>query len=375
MKPALQHRLLILAFLALILSAPIVQVVYELRRGERPRMLELFGRAPSPANLRAFERGLEDASIAARTIRPWVQAVLFFVLHDGGEKVLVGRGGNLFYAPGVNAISQCPRRGESSTEEAALAVKDFRDSLAARGIRLIVVVAPNKESVYPQWLTGFAKPPTNVINPDTRNFMNRCAADGVDIVDLFDCYREISRYPYYLAQDTHWSPTGMAVAARAVASRIGERGDTRLNSIEVTMSAHGDLVRMMQSHVIESNLPPAEIIATQVSVPTNDAAASVLVLGDSFCRVLQNEAPGNAGFIAQLALELGEPVASIVMDGGGATLVRQELARRPQRLAGKRAVVWEFSERDLRLAQEGWPVVPLPPAPGSAPVAARPADP
>lgn len=364
MKPAVQHRVLIAAFLAMLLTVPLVQIVGELRRGEGPRVLELFARAPSPANLRAFERGLEDASVAARTLRPWLQAVLFFGLHDGGEKVLVGRGGNLFYAPGVNAIAQRPRRGDSSVGQAALAVKAFRDDLGAHGIRLIVLVAPNKESVYPQWLTGFARPPTRVINADTRDFMKRCAADGVDVVDLFACYREVSRYPYYLPQDTHWSPTGMAVAARAVASRIGRRSEARREAREVTLATHGDLIRMMRSHVIEANTAPMEINATQVSLPTNDAAASVLVLGDSFCRVLQNEAPENAGFIAQLALELGEPVASIVMDGGGATLVRQELARRPQRLAGKKVVVWEFSERDLRLAQEGWPVVPLPPAPG-----------
>lgn len=359
MKPALQHRFLIAAFLAMLLALPVTQIVCELRHGERPRVLELFGRAPSPVNLRAFERGLEDANLAARTIRPWIQAAMFFVMSDGGEKVLVGRGGNLFYAPGVNAISQRPRRGDSSAEQAVIAVKEFRDALASRGIRLIVVVAPNKESVYPQWLTGFAKPPTRIINPDTRNFLTDCADASVDVVDLFASYREISRYPYYLAQDTHWSPTGMAAAARAVANRIEARSDSRFDSTEVTLSAHGDLVRMMQSHVIESNLAPAEIIATQVRVPTNDAAATVLVLGDSFCRIFQNEPPGNAGFIAQLARELGQPVASIVMDGGGATLVRQELARRPQLLAGKKVVVWEFSERDLRMACEGWPSVAL----------------
>lgn len=362
MKPSFQHRFLILAFLAMILSVPVIQIACELRRGERPRVFELFARAPSPTNLRDFERGLEEASIAARTIRPWMQAALFFGLHDGGAKVLVGRGGNLFYAPGVRATSQRPGRGDSSADQAVIAVKDFRDALAARGIRLIVVVAPNKESVYPQWLTGFAKPPTRVINPETRSFLTGCADAGVEVVDLFASYREISRYPYYLAQDTHWSPTGMAVAARAVAERIGQRSETRFETSEVTLATHGDLIRMVQSHVIESNTAPMEIRATHVNVPTNDAAASVLVLGDSFCRILQTEHPGNAGFIAQLARELGQPVASIVMDGGGATLVRQELARRPQLLAGKKFVVWEFSERDLRLAQEGWQRIPLPEA-------------
>ena len=40
-------------------------------------------------------------------------------------------------------------------------------------------------------------------------------------------------------------------------------------------------------------------------------------------------------------------------DGGASTLVRQDLYRRPEMLRGKRLVVWEFVERDLRLGYRG----------------------
>jgi hypothetical protein len=63
-----------------------------------------------------------------------------------------------------------------------------------------------------------------------------------------------------------------------------------------------------------------------------------------------------------LARVLRRPVTSLVRNGGGATLVRQELSRRPALLAGKRVVIWEFAERDLRFGMEGWQRVPLPPA-------------
>jgi len=52
-------------------------------------------------------------------------------------------------------------------------------------------------------------------------------------------------------------------------------------------------------------------------------------------------------------------VTSIVNDGGTSTLLRQELARRPQLLRGKRVVIWEFVERDLRFGTEGWKSTPL----------------
>jgi hypothetical protein len=62
-----------------------------------------------------------------------------------------------------------------------------------------------------------------------------------------------------------------------------------------------------------------------------------------------------------LAYELRRPVAGLINDGGGTTLVRQELYRRPALLRNKRVVVWEFVERDIRFGTEGWQVIPLPP--------------
>jgi hypothetical protein len=92
----------------------------------------------------------------------------------------------------------------------------------------------------------------------------------------------------------------------------------------------------------------------------DDPMAEVLVLGDSFLRIYERDEPGAAGFVAHLARELGQPVTSIVNDGGASTLVRQELHRRPAFLANKKVVVWEIVERDIRLGLEGWQRVPLP---------------
>jgi hypothetical protein len=295
-----------------------------------------------------------------------MQAGQFFALNDGGAKVHIGRNGWMFYTPGVNTLTQRPQPGESTPHDALAAVAAYRAALAARGIRLIVMPAPNKESVYPQWLSSHSEPPKRIINPETRAFFDGCAAAGVEVVDLFACYRETSRFPYYLMQDTHWSPHGIETAARAVAARIDNRGEPRFETRPAPTKAHGDLVRMIQSPVIESQLPPESIEAVQV--PGSSAPNSpVLVLGDSFFRIFQTDEPRDAGFIAHLARHLDQPVASLVNDGGAATLVRQDLFRRPQLLADVKVVVWEFTERDLRLGMEGWQIVPLPQATSSNP--------
>jgi hypothetical protein len=185
---------------------------------------------------------------------------------------------------------------------------------------------------------------------------------GIEVVDLFALdskERGNSLKPLYLEQDTHWSPAGIELAARAVAEQIGSRGDTRLETRPAPLEVHGDLVRMMRSPVLESRIAPEHVETTQVIGSNDPATASVLVLGDSFTRIFQTDEPQDAGFIAHLARDLGQPVASLVNDGGGATLVRQELHRRPELLARRKIVVWEFTERDLRLAAEGWQIISL----------------
>jgi len=360
MKSTAANRTLVITFVALIAIVPLLQTIVELRRGETPGAMRVFRERPTRESLAACERSLEDASVTVRTLRPWMQAGRFFTLRDGGAKVHVGRNGWMVYTPGGNAFTQRAQPGEGTPRGPLAAGIAYRDALAARGIRLIVVPVPNKESVYPQWLSSRSEPPTRIINPETRAFFDGCAAAGVEVVDLFARYRELSRMPYCLMQDTHWSPHGIETAARAVAERIGLHGEARFETRAVALDLHGDLVRMLQSPVIESQLEPEHIEAIQV--PGSSAAnAPVLVLGDSFSRIFQTDEPGDAGFIAHLARHLGQPVASLVNDGGASTLVRQKLFLRPQLLANATVIVWEFTERDLRLGSEGWQIVPLPP--------------
>jgi hypothetical protein len=135
----------------------------------------------------------------------------------------------------------------------------------------------------------------------------------------------------------------------------------------VTVARRSDIARMTRVPLIEATYPAEEVASRQVfdkttgAIYRDDPASQVLVLGDSFLRIYQTDEPKAAGFIAHLARHLRQPVSSVVNDGGASTLVRQELARRPQLLRGKRVVIWEFVERDLRFGTEGWKLTPLPP--------------
>lgn len=370
---------LVILFLALVASGLLIQTTVELRRGEEVRAFEVFRQKPTSASLRAYEHSLEDASIVARALRPLFQFAQFTWLRDGGEKALVGRDGWLFYKPGCDDMLARAGSQAGFTNDSVAAIVAWRDALATRGIHLLVVPAPNKESVYPDRLTRRVPEGRSVMSPTTRDVLARLRSAKVECVDLFALFAEAragttaSEAPaLYLAQDSHWSPAGVALAARGVAQRLVELGWTKSGAVEYRQRAApverlGDVLRMLQSQYLErwasaEQVPGVQVVRTDTAEPyQDDVSSTILVLGDSFLRIYEQDEPGSAGFIAHLAKELKQPLASLVSDGGASTLVRQELHRRPSLLKNKRVVIWEFVERDLRLGTEGWQPVPLPP--------------
>ncbi|MCL5736894.1 MAG: hypothetical protein M1274_15215, partial [Actinobacteria bacterium] len=331
-----------------------------------------------------------------------------------GDQALLGRDGWFFYRPAVQylvepvrsvpvrALKETPHGVATSESDVFTAIVSFRDELAQKGIKLLVMPAPNKSSIYPEMLAvranGTGSTPAlgggidapgrgrlGHINPTTREVLAALRQANVEVVDLFEVYAAVRSVPvrayqetphgvitnYYLAQDSHWSPEGMRLAADVVARRLldlgwVEKGPVKCDTKPVTIRRYGDVLRMMRVPRVERLYEPEQINCTQVvNVETgkpyvDDPNSPVLVLGDSFLRIFERDEPGSGGFIAHLACNLGFGLTSIVNDGGASTLVRQQLARKPTLLKDKKVVVWEFVERDIRFGTEGWQVIPLP---------------
>jgi hypothetical protein len=297
-----------------------------------------------------------------------MQFAQFLALKDLGKDVLAGRDGWLFYKPDVQFLIE----PWSGYDDVIGAIRAFHDALDARGIRLLVVPAPGKPSIYPDKITARAAHLDEPVSGHARETIARLRKAGVDTVDLFMLFEQNrATTALYLQQDTHWSPDGMRLAANKVASEILARGWLTKGPVNyalkpVSIERHGDVLRMAPSPQVLNTFPPEQIECTQVVLEDTDEVyqdspdSDILVLGDSFLRIYERDEPGSAGFTAHLALDLGMPLTSIINDGGASTLVRQELSRKPQLLRDKKVVVWEFVERDLRFGTEAWQVVSLP---------------
>lgn len=373
-----RHFVLVFFFLAIIFGVPITQAILEIQDDESPLILELFSQAPTEEHLRRFEENLEESSFSEENIRPVYQLARYFVRRGLGHKALLGKPGWYFYHPGVKYLTQPYYRDVASLMpdggDPVEIVRDFARQMRLRGILLVVVPVPGKASIYPDKLSSLVDP-GQPVHAHTRRFINELRDAGIEVIDIHEVFlrnrAEADRLnqPLYMRTDTHWTGHGVILAAQAIAERVKRElwyremeppPADRYERVQVTIERRGDIPKMTKIPLQERLFSPELVDAFQVldkqsrELYQDDPRSPVLLLGDSFSRVFQTDAPQSAGVIANLAYELQMPVASIVNDGGASTLVRQQLARNMKILWGKRLVIWEFVERDIRFGMRGW---------------------
>jgi SGNH hydrolase-like domain, acetyltransferase AlgX len=346
----------------------------------------LAGNRALLADLSAFEDGLEDESVVGRTLRPPAQEILSGWLGAGNERVYIGRDGWLFFRPDLEYLTAdgflepraLARRVSAAREWTAPpqpdprpAILEFRRQLAARGIVLVVVPTPVKPGVHPEKLVGSYSQHKGIVqNPSFGAFVEWLSSQGILFFDPDAVLGDrVQSAPQYLATDTHWRPEAMELVAERLAAFVAERAafppvqstGFRIEEREVTSA--GDTVAMLDVREGQRRYPPEKVVISRVLAGDggpwrSDRTADVLVLGDSFANIYSLASMGwgdAAGLVEHLSYALGRPVDRIVQNDAGAFATREMLERSgPERLDGKRVVIWQFAVREL--ASGDWKV-------------------
>ncbi len=418
--------LLILGFLLTIIAIPILQTWREIRHSKsgHPSVLSsfiaAFSRASScgqgfiscgfiPAlsaashslkeDLHGFEKSLEKGSVLTHRFLPGFQWFATKYLNLGNEKVFLGRDGWLYYRPDVDYLTAgafpltSPESPESSggrQYSPIPALKAFRDDLAGRGITLLVVPVPVKPMIEPEHLAVPAlKVPEPLQNASYAVFVEKLHSLGIEVIDLTSLLRnrkESTGKAQYLQRDTHWTPDAMEAVAELLAERLRARspGDFPGSSLppagSITVHQAGDLAGMLDLPRSAPLFADQEVGIRPVRNPDGthwqpDPTSPVLLLGDSFARIFSAEDlhwGRDAGLAERLSEKLGRNIDVLAINAGGSSQVRQSLARSPDRLEGKKFLLYEFSMRDL--SGGDWKVIPIPEARRSNPRQEPPGD-
>ncbi len=129
----------------------------------------------------------------------------------------------LFYGPyaeraalGLAALEALPGRGHLRE-----ALRRVRTMALERGLRVLIVVVPSKEELYPDVLRGGSRPAATTPTAFAR-LVQHAAAD-LELLPILDLAPALQAArvaddgePLYWSDDTHWSPRGHEVAARAL---------------------------------------------------------------------------------------------------------------------------------------------------------------
>jgi alginate O-acetyltransferase complex protein AlgJ len=409
-SPALA-RCLVVVFLLLIFTVPLVQQVVELRSGAVPQCYDILRQLPSALSplrhgdvfeanrrlmkeMRAYEDDLENESVFGERIRPWVQYGLARWLGGGSEKAYVGREAWLFYRPEIDYLTGpgfldaawLAKRAASGTEwrqapkpDPRKAIVDFKDQLAKRGITLVVVPTPVKPMIQPgQFSRAYADRESPLQNRSYAQFIRELEGEGVLVFDVSEALvqaRIETGNPQYLATDTHWRPEAAGRTAKLLREFVANHCPlppapaAGYDASPVTVTNRGDIAIMLKLPACETAYPPENVVIRQVATPrremwSSSPSADVLVLGDSFCNIYSMGAMGwgeSAGFVEQLGLGFQRPLDRIVVNDNGSYATRaalaRELARGRDRLAGKKLVIWQFADREL--TEGDWKLIEL----------------
>ncbi|OZY43071.1 cell division protein FtsQ [Pseudomonas fragi] len=298
-----------------------------------------------------------SAAAVPQTAADLERAASWLALHDTGDRVRPGCVGWLFLTDEM----RINRHAQVNAQAKAAAVRDIQQQLAGRGIRLLVVVVPDKSRIASAQLCDLRRPVQ--LQHRAEAWVEGLNKAGVSAVDLAPVLHSVGS-DAYLRTDTHWSEAGASAAAKAIAVQVQAMGisATPHKAYEAALQdparRPGDLVRLAGLEWLPVGLQPAaeSVAASRFSEKTDtsqsdadnlddlfgdDNLPNVALIGTSFSR--------NSNFAGFVQQALGAPIGDFSKDGGEFSGGANGYFSNPAfKQTPPKLVIWEIPERDLQ---------------------------
>lgn len=229
---------------------------------------------------------------------------------ESGHKVVIGKAGWLYTGElqMVEHYMGIAKFSPAQLQAWQKLLESRRDWLAARGIKFLFIVAPDKQDIYPEflpdWLLGATAPSRETKLDQFLNYMKEHST--VEVVDMRPVLLAAKNLaPLYLVNDLHWNAFGGFIGGqeviRALQRQLPGLPPLRLGDFTWTNqpSAGGDMAQYLGREPVENNYfvfhakpeMPAPRVIEQTPIDT---------IWDRhiFCTVTENESvPDNRAVI------------------------------------------------------------------------------
>lgn len=280
------------------------------------------------------------------------------VFHTSAEEdVVLGKDGWLFYAETVDDYLHTAPLSGRQLQAAARTLGLTQEYVQGHNASLLFTVAPNKATVYPEYLPSVGTPLDR--ESDLDRLIPLLDAEGVPYAELREPLQRENTFLYYRL-DSHWNTLGAALAQQTLLQSLDKDFEPFwLSHAQVVTGSHlGDLYEMVYptgaeldwdaqydrpftfTHTRQPRGPDDQRIETENPPKTG----SLLMFRDSFGNNLypfMAEEYGRALFSRSMPYQLG------LLEQSGADTVVIELVERNLDYLATRAPIFPAPERML----------------------------
>lgn len=216
-----------------------------------------------------------------------------------GTQVWLGRDGFLFEKVYVDSYNKTNAWSESKLRHLSVSVRRLQDRLAADGIAFLLVLAPSKAEIYPEFLPESADVAGRPGRRSTyQDLIGLLREDGVNLLDAHELFREWRREPnaplLFAKGGTHWNQYGAARVVALIMDRLRDLTGKDLPTVAVTGSVTNRTVVDSDNDLAELvNLWSGQSLAGPQVHPVAEVRPGgylpdLLFIGDSFVFTLTN---------------------------------------------------------------------------------------
>lgn len=254
------YKRLFLLFMGLLLLPLILQITHI------PPIRKLEGYtqpiekvAPSMKNLLngSYQQYLDEAAVAhfggrGFYIRCYNQ-FMYSVFHKiTNNNIIIGKNGEMFLKQYTDDVSGVTLREKFGTADSAKRVAkqnvirtlELIDSLKAHDIAFLVVLAPSKTAIYPEWLPDSIPPDDFVLQHEYAALFKEYNIPHIDFIPVFNSLKNKEKYPLYTKYGTHWCLGTMPFVT-----------DTLLRAIEGVLNSPMPHIQLIDSNITRRYAP------------------------------------------------------------------------------------------------------------------------
>lgn len=129
------------------------------------------------------------------------------------KEVVLGKSGYLYESRYLDAYAGKDYIGDKQTEDRFERLKLIQDSLASRGVTLVLLFAPGKDSYFPEFIPDSSAKPVEKTNYHQHIlFAKKFGINHIDLNGWFIQMKPTTKFPLYPKTGTHWSTYSIYIA-------------------------------------------------------------------------------------------------------------------------------------------------------------------